>query len=156
MSAAELEWLFSGGVVPSLAELAGGVVGQGLFPASEDDLCAPCGAVVRALLGSPVILWSGKRFERDADGRWIGRNLFFTAPDGHAAFPMRPSVVRSAAARRTVLRLDYRVEGNPPVMQRVYDELVQVGPGLWLGRAYYRGERGADTAWLWFALAKKE
>lgn len=156
MSAAQLGWLFDGGVVPNIEELAGGVVGHGLFPPSENDACAPCGAWVRAFLESPLILWSGKRFDRQPDGRWVGRNLFFASPEGHAAFPMRPAIARSPASRRMVLRLDYRVEGNPPVMQRVYDEVVQVGPGLWLGRAYFRGTGGpgTDTAWLWFALEK--
>lgn len=151
---AELEKLYAGGRVPRLDQMEGRLKGRGLFPQEEDAFCSPCGAALRAFMGTPLILWAGKIFTRDEDGNWEGRNLFLSAAYGHAAYRMRPLLLYSPLSGREVLRLDYQVGRNPPIINRVFDEVVELRPGLWLGKAYYRENGGGIRKLMWFALER--
>jgi hypothetical protein len=101
--------------------------------------------------------WRGKWFDRDGA---TGVNRF--TPGGLAALrilfprytPERISVdTIEAFAFRTrlgpaeldagvqVLKIDYDDEANPRVVRRILDELVQLEPGLYLGRVLFRTRR---------------
>jgi hypothetical protein len=56
---------------------------------------------------------------------------------------------------RETLKLDYNLEGNPSLtVQRVLDELVQVEPALYLGKAHLRWWWGKWQLVAYFSLAK--
>lgn len=116
--------------------------------------------------------WRGKQF---ADGG--GCNLFTAAgcrlirlrfpsyggvqtePDGSgSAFAFRTSVGPSSLDPATggrgepVLRIDYgQVTGNPEPVRQVLDELVEVGPGHYLGQVLLR-RAGRCVRAAWFSL----
>jgi hypothetical protein len=50
---------------------------------------------------------------------------------------------------REVLKIDYDFEANPPLVRRILDELVQVGPDQYLGQALMRvGDRHHRVAYF--------
>ena len=56
---------------------------------------------------------------------------------------------------RQVLKLDYNLEGNPSfTVRRVLDELVQIEPALYLGKAHLRWWWGKWQMVAYFSLAK--
>ena len=56
---------------------------------------------------------------------------------------------------REILKLDYNLEGNPSLsVRRVLDELVQVEPGLYLGKAHLRWWWSKWQLVAYFSLAK--
>jgi hypothetical protein len=57
---------------------------------------------------------------------------------------------------RRVLKLDYNLEGNPSLsVRRVLDELIQVEPALYLGKAHLKWWWGRWQLVAYFSLAKK-
>jgi hypothetical protein len=57
---------------------------------------------------------------------------------------------------RSVLKIDYSAERNPLVIRRVLDELVQVGPEYFLGKAHLRLPGGRWRTVAFFALCPLE
>jgi hypothetical protein len=56
---------------------------------------------------------------------------------------------------RQVLKLDYNLEGNPGLsVRRVLDELVQIEPALYLGKAHLKWWWGTWQLVVYFSLAK--
>jgi hypothetical protein len=115
--------------------------------------------------------WKGKRFDAV---QACGDNIFsrdslalahilFPRFRGYAedesgayrAFQFRTSI--GAGRRdpdRQVLRLDYDLEGNPPLsVRRVLDELVQVADGYYLGKAHLQWWWGEWQTVAFFTLA---
>jgi hypothetical protein len=125
---------------------------------------------VAAALARAWMPWRGKTFDADgganlltAGGRraarlcWPAYAGMVARPDATvAAFRFRTSTGPSAVPPGVdVLRLDYRdVEENPqwPV-RRILDELVAVGPGLYLGQALLHW-RGRLRRAAWFSLER--
>lgn len=102
--------------------------------------------------GVPVP-WRGKRFIAAPDGgvnifSSLGGRLlhvftphykhFSTLPDGAvSAYNFKTTI--GAGLRDTstqVLKLDYNLPENPGIIRIIYDELVQVDPGRYLGKVY--------------------
>jgi hypothetical protein len=100
--------------------------------------------------------WKGKTF--DAEAR-AGVNRFDNTAANRAAlkvlfpgytpervtaerieaFPMRNRVEAGALDRDVeVFKIDYDFEANPALIRRILDELVQVSPGLYLGKVLFR------------------
>jgi hypothetical protein len=50
-----------------------------------------------------------------------------------------------------VLRIDYDLPENPPLLRRIVDELVAVQPGVYLGQAILRRSSGGRRL-AWFTL----
>jgi hypothetical protein len=111
--------------------------------------------------------WLGKRFDA-ASGS--GENVFdmsaYRAGERLTPAPYRawwPEDVSSYRALRfststgagrldpgvEVVRIDYDLPENPPLLRRIVDELVAVQPGVYLGQAILRrGSGGRRLAWL--------
>jgi hypothetical protein len=90
------------------------------------------------------LFWPGYRFRSLGDGRY-------------AAFRFRTYVGASAVDRdRRVLKIDYDWDENPSLLIRdILDELVQVVPGVYLGKALLRRGVPARMSWRlvgYFAL----
>jgi hypothetical protein len=158
---AELEGLFARGVPPeppldgrydgALLHLTLGPGGDLLF-----------GAVFR--LWMP---WLGKRFDAEAA---TGENVFdmsayragerLTPAAFRAWWPEDVSSYRALRFRTAVtsgrldpgvevLRIDYDLPENPPLLRRIVDELVAVQAGVYLGQAILRrGNGGRRLAWF--------
>ena len=100
--------------------------------------------------------WLGKSFEGSAKSginyfrqtaatRWWLRLLFPgyrlppVAGDRIEAFPFRNAVEPGALdPDMQVLKIDYDFEANPAPIRRILDELVQVTPGLYVGKILFR------------------
>ncbi|HEX5556938.1 MAG TPA: hypothetical protein VFX13_04890 [Gaiellales bacterium] len=158
---AELEGLFARGVPPeppldgrydgALLDLTLGPGGDLLF-----------GAVFRLWLP-----WLGKRFDAEAA---TGENVFdmsayragerLTPAGFRAWWPEDVSSYRALRFRTAVtsgrldpgvdvLRIDYDLPENPPLLRRIVDELVAVQTGVYLGQAILRrGNGGRRLAWF--------
>jgi hypothetical protein len=106
------------------------------------------------LLGSFYMPWRGKAFDAATQS---GINLFSAAskplirpfdpavrddsrPDLVRAYPFRTYLAPGVIDRdRRVLKIDYDIPSNPfGLIRRVLDELVEVAPGYFLGKAHLR------------------
>jgi|DewCreStandDraft_2_1066082.scaffolds.fasta_scaffold00601_32 hypothetical protein len=113
--------------------------------------------------------WQGKLFDAarhegknlfGGRGAWLLR-LFWPAyhgwrPDGRGLRGLRfytsiaPGVLDPDLR---VLRLDYNLEENPRLLVRsIFDELVQLAPGYYLGKACMRRSGGAPRCLAFFSL----
>jgi len=160
-STAELEGAFARGVPPDPAldgRYDGALLHLTLAPGAD--------VVLESLLGL-WLPWLGKRFDAASAS---GENVFdmsayragerLTPAAYRAWWPEDVSSYRAlrfttavAAGRLDpgveVLRIDYDLPENPPLLCRVVDELVAVQPGVYLGQAILRrGSGGHRLAWF--------
>ena len=158
---AELEGLFARGVAPDPpldGRYDGALLHLTLGPGADVALQG----LLRLWLP-----WLGKRFDAEAAS---GENVFdmsayragerLTPAAYRAWWPEDVSSYRAlrfttavAAGRLDpgveVLRIDYDLPENPPLLRRVVDELVAVQPGVYLGQAILRrGSGGHRLAWF--------
>lgn len=156
----ELNAIFRAGRAP-LAPLDGPHSGQ-LVTTTFGRACD----VVSGAIGQVYMPWRGKVFEAAARG---GGNLFtarsksLIRPFDPAVRDERPGLVRAYPFRthlergivdrdRDVFKIDYDIPANPfGLIRRVLDEVVEVAPGYYLGKAHLRlGGRWRTVAY--FAL----
>lgn len=108
--------------------------------------------VLGALMKRPGYFWVGKSFRHVDGGMAFGHNVLQLL-GGIRALNFIATVGESVFDGREVVRLDYtdpRV-GTPGPLRRVYDELREIEPGLWLGPTY--AKRGGKLSSMgWFAL----
>ena len=85
------------------------------------------------------------RFAPTAATRVVFRTLFpghtprTVAPDRIEAFPFRNALGPGQLDPDVrVLKIDYDFEANPALIRRILDELVEVGPGVYLGKVLFR------------------
>ncbi|MBK6518348.1 MAG: hypothetical protein IPG04_30520 [Polyangiaceae bacterium] len=107
---------------------------------------------LRRFAGHGAFPWGGKSFFKvDAErGRGINRVRL-----GGARFEWYPFDTRldvSLLDGRPTLLLDYDKPENPFFIRRIRDELRAIAPGLFLGPAMWRDDRGGAAFVLWFAL----
>ena len=116
--------------------------------------------------------WRGKRFNPDQNA---GENLFsrsslfatrlvwpfyqsyeIEGPEIYNAFPFHTWIGPGKAdPDREVLKIDYDLPENPKwIVRQVLDELVQLDPGLYLGKAYFRWPTGQWQTIAYFSLFK--
>jgi hypothetical protein len=95
-----------------------------------------------ARVGALWMPWLGKSF--DAAGG-TGVNHWRVAGE-HRWFPFRTRVARA-------LQLDYDLAANPRPFRAVLDEVVEVAPGEYLGRALLRTRSGTRLVG-WFGLRR--
>jgi hypothetical protein len=88
------------------------------------------------------LLWRGKEF--DCDGTFTNRFLGFTA------LPSRGFLAESWADGGAAFVMEY--PPGTPLFGRYRDELREVAPGVWLGRAW---DRATGRPLGWFLLSKK-
>lgn len=153
LSSAELEHCFAAGAAVPLGAVTGDPVGRVLAVRGFD--AGPLAAVRRWIARTPLILWEGKSFraEPGADTGFGGNRarlgvrgivLRFATSEG-------PSIVDG----RPCLRIDYDIASNPRLARRIYDELREVSPGLYLGRGGCVGRHRTHLV-LWFAVDARE
>ncbi len=102
---------------------------------------------VFALTHAEFFPWRGKSFSGDR-----GANVWVSAKRGirFAAYSMRVEAAHDRSG--PVLRLDYDVKENLAPLRRILGEVRTLGPGLYLGRMYYRiGGRAVRV--LYFTLS---
>ena len=115
----------------------------------------PWDSVVQRIAGL-WMPWLGKSFDSDsrtginrfrqtAGARWWVRVLFpshspsLIAGDLMEAFPFRNAAGPGELDPDIrVLKIDYDIEANPDLIRRIVDELVEVGPGVYLGKILFR------------------
>jgi hypothetical protein len=116
--------------------------------------------------------WKGKTFAAAGhhgdniftrDSKWAARlfNPFYKGfasdtPETYRAFSFRTYTAPGLFdADRTVLKIDYDLDGNPSLtIRRVLDELVQLADGLYLGKAHVRWWWGRWQMVAYFTLAR--
>lgn len=122
-------------------------------------------------LASTWLPWKGKTF--DAAGS-RGDNVFTSdslpvarlfspgyrgyieeGPETYRAFRFRTYTAPGIEDAGMVLKLDYDLPENPQsTVRRVLDELVEIDPGLYLGKAHLRGPSGRWRRVAFFTLAR--
>ncbi len=137
---------FSTGMVP--AELQGFYRGSlaMLFPRSF-------GEIFGSFFAEIYVPWQGKFFY---GGHGMGDNILpsylipllrFMYRDVHTkgsedgffhAFPFKTSILNGLQDNIPVLQLNYDLVQNPPLVRSVVDEIVSVGEGNYLGKAYIK------------------
>lgn len=94
--------------------------------------------------------WLGKKFDRAKN---TGINLFSRRGREREVYPFRMSVDKGLRDRHMdVLKVDYDIEGNPFWLRPALDELVQVQPGVLLGKLQYRLVPGYPFTLTFFRL----
>ena len=141
MTPDELAVLYRHGRVPeSLCELDGDYRGRVLA------LSGPLGRGLlaitsRRLAGWSRLPWRGKRFAAIDETSGTGHNRLRLARERDAirfATRVEPSLIDD----RPCIRLDYGDPSHPRAIRRLRDEIRCIGPGLYLGPAFYEvGER---------------
>ncbi|MEU4597246.1 hypothetical protein [Nocardia sp. GTS18] len=144
--AAELRRLFTGApavTAEDFARLDGDLVMR-TFPAP--------GASLGRLMARPSYFWTGKSFRHIDDRTAFGHN-FFQLLGGLRALNFVATVGDSVVDHRPAVRLDYndpRVGARRPA-RRIYDELREIEPDLWLGPSFLL-MGGKRQSMGWFAL----
>jgi hypothetical protein len=123
-------------------------------------------------MASAWMPWKGKTFD---DARQFGDNIFTRnskwlarlfipryedfksdGPETYRAFTFRTYEATGLTdPEMVVLKIDYDLVGNPPLtIRRVLDELVQLGEGLYLGKAHVCWWWGRWQMVAYFTLAR--
>jgi hypothetical protein len=108
-------------------------------------------AALRAVHASSLWPWEGKSFDSApgaSEGAGINRVRF---PVRAALFPFRTYRTASVVDGRPCLAIDYDVARGVRFARPIYDEVRDVGDGVYLGRGMRRGRQGPRLV-LWFAL----
>ena len=122
LSRAELRALHAQGSCPQLTDLQG----------------TAQGAVLATPLLSRLNIWRGKVFTRGAAGETSGMNRLGIGPREFRRYCFTAEVATSAFSARQVVFLNHNHAGNPWWIRRFHDELVQTGPGTYLGASYQK------------------
>ncbi len=147
----ELDSLYRAATVSSSMHAADGkLVGRML---SIRGLPGGLAAPLRRWAAAPSFMWEGKTFQASSDTRGVGHNRVFVprALGRQNLFPFETLFGPSAIDGRPTLILDYDLSVNPSYIRKIHDEVREVSPGLFLGPAMWKGDKGKALV-LWFAL----
>jgi hypothetical protein len=150
-SPGELDALYRAATVSSTMHAADGpLVGRML---AVRGLPRAIGAPLRRFAASRSFVWEGKTFAASSDTRGVGHNRVSIprALGRQNLFPFETLFGPSAIDGKPALILDYDLDVNPSYIRHIHDEIREVSPGLFLGPAMWKGERGKALV-LWFAL----
>jgi hypothetical protein len=139
--------LYARGRVTTVAPLAGRPKGRMLAVRGLDR-----GGVFEALrrfAGARGFPWDGKSFAGTAE-RGTGVNRVRLG-GRHQLFPFLTRVTASVVDGAPCVALDYDLPDNPGLIRKIHDEVRDIGGGLYLGPAMWKGE-GAPAFVLWFGL----
>jgi len=111
------------------------------------------GALMRTLHASPFWIWEGKSFAlRPGAEAGVGTNRVRLL-GRRGMFPFRTYPTASVVDGRPCFAIDYDLPQNSARARPIYDEVRQVGEGLYLGRGMRRRSGGRPPRLvLWFAL----
>ncbi|MFD3424403.1 hypothetical protein [Nocardia fluminea] len=143
---AEFRALFAGASDVTAADFArlDGDVTMRSFPGSGERLLG-------TVMARPSYFWVAKSF-RHVDEVAVGHNVFRLL-GGMRALNFLATVGDSVLDGRAAVLFDYddpRVGSRRPA-RRIYDELREIEPDLWLGPSYF-STRGKRVLMGWFAL----
>jgi hypothetical protein len=140
--------LYAKGKVPSrLAVLEGHPRGRMLAIRALDRGWA--GSALRSFAGWTAFPWGGKSFSGTGErGTGVNRVHLFGR---HQLFPFLTELRASALDGGQCIVLDYDLPDNPAAIRAIHDEIREIDPGLFLGPAMWKTDRG-PTLVLWFAL----
>jgi hypothetical protein len=150
-STTELDALYRAATVSSSMHAAdGALVGRML---AVKNLPAAIGGPLRRFAASRSFVWEGKTFQAASDSRGVGHNRVNIpkALGRQNLFPFETLFGASAIDGKPTLILDYDLKVNPGYIRHIHDEIREVSPGLFLGPAMWKGERGKSLV-LWFGL----
>jgi hypothetical protein len=151
MTVDELDALYRTAKVSSTMKAAdGALVGRML---AVRGIPAGLAAPLRRFSASDAFVWEGKTFQASSDMRGVGHNRVNLPKvlGRQNLFPFETSFGASAIDGKPTLILDYDLDVNPGFIRKIHDEIREVEPGLFLGPAMWKGEKG-KTLVLWFAL----
>ncbi len=151
-SSDELDALYRAATVSSTMHAAdGALVGRMLAVRGVRGAVA---GRLRAWAGSRSFMWEGKTFQAASESRGMGHNRVYVPRvlGRQNLFSFATSFGPSAIDGKPTLVLDYDLDVNPAYIRHVHDEIREVSPGLFLGPAMWKGERGKKTLVLWFGL----
>ncbi len=108
---------------------------------------------IGGIISKLYLPWKGKTFDGkkgmgdNSLSRFVASLLtlgneksFVVKEEGSIArvFPFKTKITQSVGGKREVFQLDYNLSQNPPLVQTVIDELVEVGRNSYLGKAFLR------------------
>lgn len=97
--------------------------------------------------------WRGKTFDA---GTNTGRNAFLLNDKLEYKYHFTTSVEKGIKDKKLdVLRLDYNVTGNHPLLRLVTDEIVEDAPGHYIGKAHVMIPPGIPFTVMFFELEKE-
>jgi hypothetical protein len=151
-SLTELEALYRAATVSSTMRAADGpLIGRML---AVRRMPGGVAGALRRWAASSSFVWEGKTFEASSETRGMGHNRVRVPRvlGRQNLFPFATAFGPSAIDGKPALILDYDLDVNPAYIRHVHDEIREVAPGLFLGPAMWKGEGGAKTLVLFFAL----
>lgn len=107
---------------------------------------------LRRLSAHRAFPWGGKSFMTRASELGAGVNRVRLGRARFEWYPFETKLDRSLIDDRPTILLDYDKPENPFFIRRIRDELREIAPGLFLGPAMWRDDRGGAAFVLWFAL----
>ena len=113
---------------------------------------APVAPLLRAFAASASFPWDGKTFFGDSEHAGRGINRVRIAGAKFDAFDFATRVGPSLVDGKSTIVLDYAQPDNPPYIQKIHDEIRDVGERLFLGPAMWKRDGGGAAHVLWFAL----
>ena len=150
-SLGELDALYRAATVSSTMHAADGpLIGRML---TVKGLPKAIGGPLRRFAASRAFVWEGKTFAASSDTRGVGHNRVNIprALGRQNLFPFETLFGPSAIDGKPTLILDYDLDVNPSYIRHIHDEIREVSPGLFLGPALWKGDKGKALV-LWFAL----
>jgi hypothetical protein len=148
LDAPALRALYEGARAPRLSDVTGPLRGRMLVvPAVTGSVAR----AIRAFASSDAFPWRGKSFTRKSEHRGDGINRVIR--DRWTLYRFETFIGKSLAGDFDAVQLDYDLADNPFFIRPIRDEIREIGPGLYLGQAYWQTAREAHLV-LYFALAK--
>ncbi|GAB18724.1 hypothetical protein GOEFS_062_00330 [Gordonia effusa NBRC 100432] len=146
---AELDALFRRSSAPaSLAALGNDAGGRALAVRGADH--GRIARAIRAVEGSRLFPWVGKTLTWEPDGKTgSGTNR---VQFGRQWFPYNLRFGQSIIDQRASIVFDYDHPGNNALGRKLYNELREVSPGLFLGPVTWRKRDGSRRQLMWFAV----
>lgn len=83
-------------------------------------------------------IWRGKVFHREEDGLAGGHNRLGVGLFEFRRYRFIASRKRSVFSDRDVVFIDHDLPGNPRLVRRFHDELIEITPGLYLASSHLR------------------
>lgn len=150
LSSRELATLYRAARTPSVAEMAGDLVGRMLAVEGARPFWS---RRLRAFAAWRHFPWRGKSFTTLSENRGEGINRVFSDSKPARWFRFETFVGPSRAGKFDALQLDYDNPRNPFFIRAIKDEVREVSAALYLGQAYLVTKKSARLV-LYFGLQK--
>ena len=146
----ELDFLYRRGTMPkSYQALDGKPKGRMLAVRLFDK--GPLLSGIKRFAENDRFPWDGKSFDSITEKEGKGINRVHVLGQ-HNLFPFKTRTEPSAIDGKECIMLDYDLPENPWAIRKIRDELREVSPGLFLGPAMWKDNKGGAALILWFAI----